>query len=75
MADTIVVTGLGAVSALGLTADEAWQAARGGVGGIEPHVFEAGANGPPAFTVPAAMVKGDALGALEAALGRRIQGA
>ena len=42
MADTIVVTGLGAVSALGLTAEENWQAARDGAGGIEPRAFEPG---------------------------------
>lgn len=74
MADTIVVTGLGAVSALGLTAEENWQAARDGAGGIEPRAFEPGPHGPQTFTIPAALVKGDALGALEAALGRRIGG-
>ena len=74
MADQIVVTGLGAVSALGLSADENWEAAKAGRGGIEPHTFDPGQHGPAAATTPAALVKGDATAALESALGRRIGG-
>src|SRR5579863_4736513 len=74
MDEPIVVTGLGAVSALGLTADENWTAARDGDGGIKPHLLEPGPHGPPPVTTPVALVKGDAIGALEAAVGRRIGG-
>jgi nodulation protein E len=72
MAERLVVTGLGAVSALGLTADEAWTAARDGRGGVEITLFDPGPHGPPAHSNPAALVKGDAVAALEAAVGRRI---
>jgi len=74
LAETIVVTGLGAVSALGLGAAENWRAARAGEGGIAPHLFEPGPHGPAPVTTPAALVKGDAVAALETALGRRIGG-
>ncbi len=72
MAHRIVVTGLGAVSALGLSVDETWAAARDGVGGIAPMLIDPGPNGPEGHTTPVAMVKGDALAATEAALGRRV---
>ncbi|MFI4935412.1 MAG: beta-ketoacyl-[acyl-carrier-protein] synthase family protein [Caulobacterales bacterium] len=72
MADQIVVTGLGAVSALGLDLAETWAAARDGQGGIEARLIDPGQNGPPPVTTPVAWVKGDALGRLEALLGRRI---
>ena len=72
MSGRIVVTGLGAVSALGLSAEETWIAARDGVGGIAKVLFDPGVNGPEGHTTAVAMVKGDALGALEAALGRRV---
>ena len=72
MSGRIVVTGLGAVSALGLSAEDTWIAARDGVGGIEKVLFDPGVNGPEGHTTAVAMVKGDALGALEAALGRRV---
>jgi nodulation protein E len=74
MADRLVVTGLGACSALGLTADDNWIAARDGDGGIKVHSFDTGPNGPGAKDTPAALVRGDALAALEAGLGRRIGG-
>ncbi|HEY1753140.1 MAG TPA: beta-ketoacyl-[acyl-carrier-protein] synthase family protein [Caulobacteraceae bacterium] len=74
MADRLVVTGLGAVSALGLTAEENWLAARDGVNGIQPTDFDSGPYGSGVRTNPAAMVKGDAVGVLEAAFGRRIAG-
>jgi nodulation protein E len=72
MAERLVVTGLGAVSALGLTAEENWTAARDGSGGIAIEPFDPGQYGPDSRDFPAAMVKGDANAALEAALGRRI---
>jgi nodulation protein E len=72
MPESIVVTGLGAVSALGLSASENWTAARDGRGGIEMTLFDAGQYGPPPDNFPAAMVKGDCVAALEAALGRRV---
>jgi nodulation protein E len=74
MADRLVVTGLGAVSALGLTADETWTAARDGRSGVEITLFDPGPNGPSPHSNPAALVKGDAVAALEAALGRRVGG-
>jgi nodulation protein E len=74
MAERLVVTGLGAVSALGLTAEENWIAARDGVGGIALTDFDSGPYGSGVRTNPAAMVKGDAAPPLEAALGRRIAG-
>jgi nodulation protein E len=74
MAERLVVTGLGAVSALGLTAQENWTAARDGVGGIALTEFDSGPYGSGVRTNPAAMVKGDAVAPLEAAFGRRIAG-
>src|SRR3984957_1016005 len=74
MPERIVVTGLGAVSALGLTADENWIAARDGQTGIAIHDFDTGPNGSGLKPNPAALVKGDPAPLLEAALGRRIAG-
>ena len=74
MAERIVVTGLGAVSALGMTADENWAAARDGVSGIAIHEFDTGQYGSGVKTNPAAMVKGDAVAALEEAFQRRVAG-
>src|SRR5690242_12510665 len=72
MAERLVVTGLGAVTALGLTADENWTAARDGLGGITIEPFDPGPHGPESVDFPAALVKTDANVALEQALGRRI---
>jgi len=72
MAERLVVTGLGCVSGLGLTAEENWTAARDGVGAIAIQAFDPGQYGPDSADFPAALVKGDANAALEAALGRRI---
>src|SRR5271156_4214015 len=74
MAERLVVTGLGAVSALGLTAEANWTAARDGQGGVAVHEFDTGPHGSGVRSYPAALVKGDAVAALEAALGRRIAG-
>ena len=74
MSERIVVTGLGAVSALGLTADENWAAARDGDSGILAHEFDTGPNGSGVRSNPAALVRGDPVPVLEAAFGRRIAG-
>ena len=68
----IVVTGLGAVSPLGLSARASYEAARDGVCAIVPQVLDPGPNGPDTHTTPAALVSGDLLAATEAAVGRRI---
>ena len=68
----IVVTGLGAISALGRGVGETWAAARDGHGAIAAHAFDPGPNGPEPHTTPAALVTGDIIGPLEAALGRKI---
>jgi nodulation protein E len=67
----VVVTGLGAVSALGATAAANWEAARHGVCGIRNHLFEPGPLGPGPFELPAAMVAPGYTAALEARLGRK----
>ena len=72
MADKIVVTGLGAVSALGFNVDDNWAAARDGKTGIKAHLLDPGQYGPAPWTMPVALVEGDAVGVLEAALGRRV---
>jgi nodulation protein E len=68
----IVVTGLGAVSPLGLDVPQTWQSAREGRGAIRIHHFDPGPNGPETRDTPAALVEGDLPGALEQALGRRV---
>ena len=70
--NAIVVTGLGAISALGHSAAENWMSARDGRSGIERHVFDPGPRGPEPHTTPAALVKGDVVVALETALDRRV---
>lgn len=67
----IVVTGLGAVSALGAGLEANWTAVRDGKSGIAPTLFDPGPNGPPAFTLPAARVAPGYAARLEAAMGRR----
>jgi nodulation protein E len=70
----VVVTGLGAISALGHSAADNWASSRDGVCGIQPHIFDPGPRGPDPHTTPAALVQGDIVGSLETALGRRIGG-
>ncbi|HEY3800053.1 MAG TPA: beta-ketoacyl-[acyl-carrier-protein] synthase family protein [Caulobacteraceae bacterium] len=72
MAERLVVTGLGAVSALGLDADANWAAARDGVCGIEAHLLDPGQYGPVPWTMPVAFVDDGVMAAAEQALGRRI---
>ncbi|HWA63212.1 MAG TPA: beta-ketoacyl-[acyl-carrier-protein] synthase family protein [Caulobacteraceae bacterium] len=68
----VVVTGLGAVSALGLDVEANWASARDGIGGIAARLFDPGPNGPEGHVTPTAMVPDGANAALEAALGRRV---
>jgi nodulation protein E len=72
MTHRIVVTGLGAVSALGLSVEETWASARDGKSGIAPRLIDPGPNGPEPHTTPVAMVPDEVLAATEAALGRRV---
>ena len=69
---SIVVTGLGAVSALGTSASENWNAARDGRGGIRTHLFDPGPHGPEPHTTPAALVGVDLAKLLETTLGRQV---
>jgi nodulation protein E len=67
-----VVTGTGAITALGHSLEDSWRACRDGQGAIRPQMMSPGEYGPPPFDVPLALVAGDPTPALEAALGRRI---
>jgi len=71
----VAVTGLGAVSALGRTAQENWEAARTGRSGIAPTVFDPGAFGPAPMTLPAAVVAAGFELSLEEDFGRKVSGA
>ena len=72
-APAIAVTGLGALSALGYGAEETWAAAKAGLSGIAPRLFDSGPNGPDAESYAVAMVEADGLVArIEASLGRRV---
>ena len=68
----VVVTGLGAVSAIGASATANWEAARDGICGISPTTFDPGQHGPEAFVLPAAMVPAGYAAALEAKMGRKV---
>ncbi len=70
----IVVTGLGAVSALGPDAPTNWAAARDGVGGIAMATFDGGQHAPDPFVLPAAKVAPGYAAALEARMGRKTSG-
>ena len=74
MPDRLVVTGLGAISALGLTSDDNYAAARDGHGGISVQYLDPGQYGPEPWSGPVAWVGDEAVPALEAALGRRVGG-
>jgi nodulation protein E len=63
---------MGAICALGMTAAQAWAGARDGKAGIADNLFDPGPNGPAPHTTATALVAGDVVGALEAALGRRV---
>ena len=68
----IAVTGLGAVSALGVTAAANWDAVRAGRCGIASHRFEGGQYAPEPVSFPAALVPEGFSAALEARYGRKI---
>jgi nodulation protein E len=72
----IVITGLGAISALGHNAAANWAAARDGAGGIEIVQLDPGPHGPPPpyQTVPLARVSQGYEAAYEARFGRKISG-
>jgi nodulation protein E len=72
MSRRILVTGLGAVSALGPTAAANWEAVREGRGGIAPKRFEGGEHAPEPLTLPAALCEKGFEAPLEARLGRRV---
>ena len=72
MTRRIVVTGLGAITALGATATANADAALTGQGGIAVHAFEPGPNGPPAHATLAALFAGDLVDTVESTLGRRV---
>lgn len=74
MARRIAVTGLGAVSALGVTAAANWQAAREGRCGIALHRFEGGPYAPEPVSFPAALAPEGFSAALEARYGKKILG-
>lgn len=68
----VVVTGMGAISALGASVAETWNAVRQGRSGIAARVFDGGAHGPEPVTLPAALVAGDFQSGLEAQMGRKV---
>lgn len=68
----IVVTGLGAVSALGHDRDANWQAARDGRGGIKILPLDAGKYAPQFQPMPLALVESGVQETVEASLGRRV---
>jgi nodulation protein E len=74
MSRRIAITGLGAVSALGATAQANWDAAREGRSGIGPQVFDGGQYGPEPVTLPAALTPAGFQAALEAKHGRKVSG-
>jgi nodulation protein E len=71
----IAVTGLGAVSGLGFTARQNWEAARDGQSGIAPHRFDGGVHAPEPVTLPAALVAAGYQAGLEARMGRKLSSA
>jgi nodulation protein E len=72
MSRRIAVTGLGAVSALGVTAAANWEAVREGRCGIALHRFEGGQYAPEPVSFPAALAPEGFGAALEARYGRKI---
>jgi len=68
----IVVTGVGAVSALGHTVGENWAAARDGRGGIKKHALDPGKYAPPFEPLPLGIVEPGVQESLEKKLARRV---
>jgi nodulation protein E len=74
MTRRIAITGLGAVSALGATAQANWEAAREGRSGIVLHRFDGGQYGPEPVSLPVALPPEGFQAALEARFGRKVSG-
>jgi nodulation protein E len=70
----IAVTGLGAISALGVGAEETWTALREGRSGIVMHLFDSGEPGPEPANIPAALPPAGFEQAHEARFGRKVSG-
>jgi len=75
MGRRIAITGLGAVSSLGFTAQANWDAAREGRSGIGPHLFDGGQHAPEPVTLPAALTADGFGAALDARVGRKVSAA
>ena len=67
----VVVTGMGAVCALGVSLDEVWGHARDGATGIALHTLDPGESGPEPHTLPLARVPAGFDKAIVADLGPR----
>jgi nodulation protein E len=74
MARRIAITGLGAVSSLGFTAQANWDAAREGRSGIAAHLFDGGQHAPEPVTLPAALTPDGYQAGLEGRFGRKVSG-
>lgn len=72
MSRRIAITGWGAVSSLGHTAQANWDAAREGRSGIVAHRFDGGQHAPEPVTLPAALTADGYADALEARMGRKV---
>jgi nodulation protein E len=70
----IAVTGLGAISALGTSVEENWQAVLAGRGGIERTIMGDSAYGPGGLELPMARVADGYEAALDARLGKQVAG-
>ncbi len=70
----IAVTGLGAISALGASIEDNWQAVAAGRGGIARCVMGISPHGPGGLELPMARVADGYEAALDAALGRPVAG-
>lgn len=71
-AKRIVVTGMGAVTPLGMNLEQSWRACRAGEGAIRKHIMTPGESGPPPFEARLALVPEDPTPRLEETLGRKI---
>ncbi|MET0546094.1 MAG: beta-ketoacyl synthase N-terminal-like domain-containing protein, partial [Caulobacterales bacterium] len=68
----IVVTGMGAISPLGMDLESSWEGCRDGRSAIVATTINAGENGPAPFVVPVALVPENPVPALEAKLRKKI---
>jgi nodulation protein E len=70
----VVVTGMGAVCALGPTLPQAWAASLAGRGGIALHTQPVSEHGPPSAPFPLALAADGWADAVDARLGRQVVG-